>query len=95
MSIDREITVKRLLLIAALAAGSTSVLADGPIQTTLKERQGKTATVVLEGGTELTGTVSKVEDGAVRLTELSGKDYYDAVVDLDDVMAVVIRVRSQ
>jgi hypothetical protein len=88
--------VKKMLVLAALATTvSAPAFADGPIQTALKERQGKTATVVLEGGNELTGTVSKIEDGAVRLTELSGKEYYDAIVDLDDVAAVVIRVRSQ
>ena len=88
--------MKKMLVLAALAATvSAPALADGPIQTALKERQGKTATVVLAGGNELTGTVSKVDDGAVRLTELSGKEYYDAVVDLDDVAAVVMLVRSQ
>lgn len=88
--------MKRLLLLAALAATvSMPAFADGAIQAALKERQGKTATVVLESGTELTGTVSKLDDGAVRLTELSGKEFYDAVVDLDDISAVVMRVRSQ
>ncbi|HKY90529.1 MAG TPA: hypothetical protein VJM11_05785 [Nevskiaceae bacterium] len=88
--------MKKLLLLAALAATvSTPALAETAIEKALKERQGKSATVVLESGTELTGTVSKIDEGAVRLTELSGKEFYDAVVAVEDISAVVMRVRTQ
>lgn len=60
----------------------------------LKEREGKSATVVLVSGTELTGKVGALTDDSVRLGELGGKEFFDAVIDLDHVQAVVFRARE-
>lgn len=63
------------------------------IRGALKAQTGKTATVHLRSGQELSGTVSFVGDQVVRLTRLTGKDFYDAAVRLDDISAVVIKER--
>lgn len=68
---------------------------DEAVYEALKARQGKSATVVLTSGTELTGKVSSLTQDGVRLSELSGKEFFDAVVDLDQVQAVVFRAREQ
>ena len=86
-----------LMPVAALAlcATSLSAMAKGEVMAgLLKDRSGKNVTLVLTGGTEITGKVDNVGSNTVRLTELSGKDYFDAVVDLDDVSAVIYRARD-
>jgi hypothetical protein len=87
-----------LMPVAALALCATSLTAiakDEVMAGVLKDRSGKNVTLVLVSGTELTGKVDNVGNNTVRLTELSGKDYFDAVVDLDDVSAVVFRARDR
>lgn len=61
----------------------------------LKARDGKLATVLLESGTELTGKVSELSESSVRLQQLSGRDFYDAVIDLNRVESVIMRVRDK
>jgi hypothetical protein len=61
----------------------------------LKDRQGKSATVVLQSGAELTGTVASVDKDSVRLSGLSGKEFFDAVIDLSKVQAVLYRARAE
>lgn len=90
--------MKALLMpIAALALCATSLSAvakDEVMVGVLKDRKDKQVTVVLRGGTELTGKVGNVGNNTLRLTELSGKEYFDAVVDLDDVSAVIFRSKD-
>ena len=80
----------------ALCVSSLSAMAKDEVMTNvLKDRSGKNVTLVLVGGSELTGKVGNVGNNTVKLTEISGKEYFDAVVDLDDVSAVVFRARDK
>jgi hypothetical protein len=63
------------------------------IATLLKARVGAPVQLMLRGGGEVGGTVVKVGDDAVHVGQLTGKDFYDAVVALDAIAAVVVRVR--
>jgi len=65
------------------------------LASTLAKYVGKRVTVHLKAGHELTGTVTKVGQTAVHLSELTGKEFFDAVVRLDDISALVIRVRGK
>lgn len=62
---------------------------------TLRKHVGKQVTVRLKSGHELTGTVAKVGQTAVHLSELAGKEFFDAVVRLDDISALVIQLRGK
>ena len=53
---------------------------------------GRAVTLHLTTGQELTGTVLYVGDHAVQLSKLAGRDFYDAVVLLDRVDAVLFKV---
>ncbi len=46
-------------------------------------------------GEPLSGTVKSVGDELLHLGTLRGMEYYDAVIRLEDIEAVVIRARSQ
>lgn len=82
-------------LVLAIAASSSAVAGDKALSKVLKEREGRSATLILASGTELTGKVLELSEHSVRLGELSGKEFYDAVIDLDQVQAVVFRAREK
>jgi len=71
-----------------LKAGSVS------IKDVLLENTGKRVILRLESGEPLEGTVIKVGDSVVHISKLSGKDFYDAVVRIDRISAVIFRVRG-
>jgi hypothetical protein len=63
------------------------------LRDTLVKQQGKAVKLRLRGGDELDGKVVMVGDAIVRLGELVGREFYDAVVDLSSIQAVVVRAR--
>jgi len=56
----------------------------------------KAVTVVLKGGEKsYTAKIGEVGDHYVLLSELSGKEFYDALVALDEIAALEVRARDQ
>lgn len=64
---------------------------DKAVVSTLLGLKGKRATLKLESGEEISGIVSSADEDTVRLTELSGMEYFDAVVRTERIEAVVLR----
>jgi hypothetical protein len=64
------------------------------IKDVLRENIGKRVILRMETGENLEGTVVKVGELVVHLEKLSGKDFYDAVVRVDRISAVVFKVRG-
>jgi len=83
----------------ALALVPGYVLADGlvsdsdTVASVAAAHKGKKVTLKLKSGQELTGTVRTVGKNLVELGELSGKEFFDAAVSLQDVEAIVVRAR--
>ena len=46
-------------------------------------------------GDEIEGTVTQVGKTLVHVSRISGKEYYDAVISIDKVSAVRMRVREK
>jgi len=65
------------------------------IKQALEQQVGKRVKVKLESGQDLEGKVAKVGSHAVQLSELSGMEFFDATVKLDEIAAVVVRVRTK
>ena len=62
----------------------------------LKRLEGRTVKLRLAGSPdELTGKVLKVGKDLVQLGELSGREFYDALIRLDQVSAVVVQARGR
>jgi hypothetical protein len=57
--------------------------------------KGRTVTVDLSAGQEMSGTVKDVKNGLLHLEKLVGKEFYDALVVIEDISAVELRVRKQ
>ncbi|CAG0992404.1 hypothetical protein BURK1_02340 [Burkholderiales bacterium] len=70
-----------------------AVSADDTVETVLSAHKGKRVTVKLGPGDELTGVVKAVTPQVVHLSEIAGREFFDAVVDTRRVVAVLVRVR--
>lgn len=61
----------------------------------LSQRMGKRVSLRLESGESLEGTLTMVGNSLVHISRLSGKDFFDAVVNIDRISAVLIQVRGR
>ena len=91
----------RTLAVVLLVLFSTAVYAqevtiagaDGT-QSVLSAQKGKRVTLRLRSGQELTGTVRDSNARLVVIGAVSGREFFDAVVPLDAVEAVLIRTKQ-
>jgi hypothetical protein len=61
----------------------------------LEKQKDATVTVQLKSGKELTGRVATVGERVLHLTRLSGRDFYDAVIELSEIEAVIVKARDK
>ncbi|MBP8116340.1 MAG: hypothetical protein H8K05_14035 [Nitrospira sp.] len=61
----------------------------------LEQQVGKRVKIKLLSGQDLDGKVARVGTQAVLLSELSGMEFFDATLRLDQVAAVVVKVRTK
>jgi len=59
----------------------------------LERNIGMTIELVLDSGYTITGKLSRVTFEMVHITEISGQEYFDALILLDRVSVVIIRVK--
>ena len=64
------------------------------VESVLKGQTGSRVVVRLRSGQELTGTVRMVNGRVVQLGALSGREFFDAVVPLEAVDAVMVRTKD-
>jgi hypothetical protein len=76
------------------AAEEVSLKAGDTLQKVLEGKKGKRVTIRLQGGEDLTGKVRFISKDILQLGELAGKEYYDAVIDMGKISAVIVRVRE-
>ncbi len=65
------------------------------IKSALEQQIGKRVKVKLESGQDLEGKVAKIGSHAVQLAELTGMEFFDATVKLDEIAAVIVKVRTK
>ena len=61
----------------------------------LTDNIGKRVALRFASGEEIEGTVTTVGNSLVHISRLAGKDFYDAVVSVDKISAVRIRMRDK
>jgi len=66
---------------------------DYAMKTNLLQFKGKTIEVQLKSGGQLAGKLSEVGTQSILLKELRGKEYYDALIVIDDIAAVIFKAR--
>ena len=88
-----------LALVAALAWSAAAPAAELRLSTTdtldsvLRAQTGR-VTVRLHSGQELTGTVRSVDAKLLHLGALAGREFFDAVVPLGAIEAVLVRTKD-
>ncbi|MFO0700786.1 MAG: hypothetical protein U0236_16310 [Nitrospira sp.] len=82
---------------SVIAADESNVDVNTPdaMKVTLEQQVGKRVKVKLCSGQDIEGKVAKVGSQAMQLTELVGMELFDATIKLNDVAAVIVRVRSK
>ena len=65
-----------------------------PLKDNLGSFLGKDVQLLLRSGQTVQGYVKSVGDHFVHLERLAGKDFYDALVRIDDISAVEARFRE-
>jgi hypothetical protein len=84
-----------LFAVPAIAQETKITLNDAStIKDVLLQYVGKRATVRTDAGETLDGTVARVTGQLVYIEKLAGKEYFDAVVRIDRISSVTLRVRS-
>ena len=90
----------RMLLVAALLAAQPAlaqelkVASAATVESLMTAQKGKRITVRTRSGQELTGVVREVTPRFVQLGALAGREFFDAVVSLDSVEAVIVRTKE-
>ena len=79
----------------ALNASDLDLNSPESIRVNLERFMGERITLSLIGGGELQGVVSKVGVTTLYITELTGREFFDAVVRLDHISAVVVKMRNK
>jgi hypothetical protein len=93
-----------VLLVNLLITHPTGAAAAGPkeyvqlnaaitLADTLIALKGKTVTASLASGQTITGVVKEVQNNLLHLEKLSQKEFYDALLRLDQITAIEVRVR--
>ncbi len=60
----------------------------------LARHKGSHITLRLNSGLELEGELEELGDHVLHVTELAGMEYYDAIVRLDTIAALIVRTKS-
>jgi hypothetical protein len=72
-----------------------NVNAPDTIRQTLEQQLARRVKVKLESGQDLEGKVAKVGTHAVQVSKLSGMESFGGTIKLDEVAAVIVRVRTK
>lgn len=86
-------TVPAVRVLAEEAA--FSLKASETMREVLSGYTGKKVTLRLESGDEIEGTVTMVGNSLLHIAKLSGREFYDAVVSIDKIIAVRMRMRDK
>ena len=94
-----RIAIPTLLLATLLAAHPAfaqelKVAPTATVESLVTAQKGKRITVRTRSGQELTGVVRDVTPRFVQLGGLSGREFFDAVVALDSIEAVIVRTKE-
>ena len=83
------------LLAAAETVGSAPQLNEAySLADNLTALKGRRVSITLSSGQAISGIVKDLKNGLLHLTELSQKEFFDAIIVVDKISAVEVRVRQ-
>ena len=78
----------------AFAQGNLDIQANDSLSTVLQRQVGQSVELRMKSGEKIGGKLDKVNEKVAHLTQLTGAEYFDAVVAIDDIAAVVVRAKK-
>ena len=75
-------------------AADLDVKASDSVDSVLAAQKGKRVTIKTRSGQEITGTVKMVSPKLVQVSQVSGREFFDAVLPLEAVEAVLVRTKD-
>lgn len=88
------VTMVLCLAIAHASAQGIAVAPTDTIQSVVSTQKGKRVTLRLRSGQELTGILRESTDRLVVLAELTGREFFEAVVPIESIEAVIVRTKQ-
>ncbi len=95
-----KMNIIRLSALLAFLAAAQIACADGlaikpgdTLQKQVAALKGKKVTVKLQGTEELTGVIKDSTSELLQLSELSGREFFDAIIDMSKVTAILVRTK--
>lgn len=80
-------------LSTGFAQGKVDFQASDTVKTVLDRQAGQKVELRLTSGEKIAGKVEKVGEKTVHLSAVTGQEFFDAVVILDEVAAVLVRTK--
>ena len=65
------------------------------MRSVLERQVGQLVDLRMKSGEKIGGKVEKVTDKLAHLSQLTGAEFYDAVVDIDGIAAVAVRAKTK
>ncbi|MEP6956717.1 MAG: hypothetical protein ABI883_07810 [Chthoniobacterales bacterium] len=84
-----------VLVSSGLAQTKIELQQTDTMRTVLEKQVGQTVDLRMKSGEKLGGKLEKVTDKLAHLTQLSGAEFFDAVVDIEEVAAVAVRTKTK
>ena len=75
-------------------AADLKISGSDTVQSVLAGQKGQRVTLRIHSGQDITGVVREVNANVVQIGGVSGKEFFDAVVPLNAVHAVYVRVKD-
>ena len=88
------VLIALLATMQTVTAGQLTINNDDTMAKVLAGQKGKKITITLTQGEELSGTVANITDELLHLEQLTGKEFYDAVIPVKNISAVIIRTKE-
>jgi hypothetical protein len=93
-SVSAFVLALTLLAVIPASGAELTISANQSVESVLSAQKGKRVSVRLRSGQEISGTVKNVTPKLVQLAAIAGKEFFDAVVPLEAVEAVLIRTKE-
>lgn len=88
------LTMITLAASSVFAQSKLDLQASDTVHSILEHQVGKAVELRMKSGEKMGGKIEKVTDKLIHISQLTDADFYDAVVEIDSIAAVVVRVRS-
>jgi len=97
--------MKRLLLvtIAMLAMSAATVFSQAKVElqqgdtmkSVLERNVGQVVDLRMKSGEKIGGKLEKVTDKLAHISQMTGAEFFDGVIDIDSIAAVAVRTKAK